>query len=102
MNSKSFGAITISVSGSSVNLAHISAHLFFVATVREVPHTYSSPPKLSHQLRQTPIGACRAASQRHLKHVKKGLSTHTLQAIELDLAVDPVQRCQPWIGWAFK
>ena len=41
-------------------------------------------------------------TRKHLKQVQKGLAADTLLAVELDLAADTVQRCQPRIPGRLK
>ncbi len=76
----------------------IATHLFQIATTCPVPNTNCGPAQLSHQLRQTPVGAGCATALGNFKKIQKSLAAHSFQAIELHLAPDTLQRCQPEIG----
>src|SRR4051812_3942142 len=83
------------------NLANVPANLFLVSATCEVTNAYSCPSEFCHELRHTAVGARCAAALRHLKHVQEGLAADPFKAIELNLAPDALQGCEPGIGRPF-
>src|ERR1700735_1230404 len=80
-------------SGSIPHCANVSPDLLFIAATRQVAHAHGRPTKLRHQFREAPKCAGFTVALGRLKQVQQVLTANTLQAIELDLAADTLQRC---------
>ena len=80
------------------SIAAITPNLLQITATSEPPDPYSRPPKLGHQLCQTPARTGSSTALRQLEDIEQQLRRNSLDVIVADFTVHPFQRQPPGLG----